>query len=63
MLSLKLEVIKHVWYALIDYFGDLGMLKNISTYINGNCALALPHSAYERFDKKALLLDTGETCI
>ena len=36
MLSVKLDVNKHICYHLVDYFLCLGMLKNISKEISGN---------------------------
>lgn len=59
MLSVKLDIIKHIWYEQLGYFLDLGPLKIFSTLMITASSL-YTISTYERFHRNAPLLVSRE---
>lgn len=61
-LNVKLDITKHVWYDLGNYFIWSENTRFISIQINGNCFYTLCHFSVGRFHRNALLSDCRETC-
>lgn len=58
-LSVKLDVIKHIWYELVGYILGLGNVKIFLFKLMVIASSLYDILAYKRFHRKSLLLDSG----